>query len=791
MLAIPFYLYKVNGDLKKRSSDSRQWGNDRGTIHNENYLQEWFATKRENVNALAIAMHSQSLNFGIDLDKRMARDIFFKWFLPTLSAQLRNKILSTTHTTTSFGQSDHFLLGINSEYFPFTKDDCSPKLADDKKICAATLWSLKDNHTEIKIIGTEMCLVERGDGYNCVRGIDQKQTLTRTELVEFLVNAEKFQSEMKCIDDCSKIIAEFWASPKRNDVVVYTSGWLRLQSDVDVEFCKRIFEYVINRCNQPDDDIYKTMQKVERSYTLPEKDVAGYSKLIDVVNDQSYFDRLQSILETHGVLFPYSAKTQSKSQQQQQQQQQQKRNLDLEILQYVDSELIRDLHLVTMSDNDEIWWYDHDTGIYKPNAESIIIHKLEVQFHGDMTNKRTSEALGVIRRMTQSPRTIFNPNIYWIATRNCMVNIATGQTRTFSPEFLCTTNIPVVYCKDAYTGCLLNIRNSSKIMNFLHQIMNDEDVELFLRYLAYCLVREYRYNHWLILNGTGQNGKSILIQLIERFLGEANVSGETLDRLLHERFAVAQLYQKLVNVDADVSAQVVLDNTGIIKKLTGNDLHAAEIKYRKPWPFRNYAKLIFSCNKIPETEDLTDAFFRRLIIINFTHQFWGEKDDPHIIDKLCTEEEFSMLFNELLGRLPDVINNGVRKVTEEVLDENYTKFMRSSDSVRIFVKEAIERVIENPTPKDNIIRHELYDHYLDYCRDNSITPESDTAVKEKLQNDHGFQLKKTKVNQVQGYYWIGIRKKDWKEYRKDLEESSITNLVGQRYLSPETLEDFK
>ena len=150
-----------------------------------------------------------------------------------------------------------------------------------------------------------------------------------------------------------------------------------------------------------------------------------------------------------------------------------------------------------------------------------------------------------------------------------------------------------------------------------------------------------------------------------------------------------------------------------------------------------------------------------------------------------------MLFNELLARLPKVIKTGVRKVTDMVLEENYVKFMRSSDSVRIFLKEAIERVIDNPTPDDVIIRYELYEHYLKYCTDNGITPESDAAVKQKLENDHGIKLQKTRHKQIQGYYWIGVRTRDWTEYRKELERGTIKNLVDQNYLSPETLDAFK
>lgn len=120
----------------------------------------------------------------------------------------------------------------------------------------------------------------------------------------------------------------------------------------------------------------------------------------------------------------------------------------------------------------------------------------------------------------------------------------------------------------------------------------------------------------MLLVGKGLNGKSILLRLVERFLGRDNVSGETLQRLLKEKFSVANLFKKMANVDADVSHDIIFNNTGVLKKLTGNDLHIGEHKYKKPFKFPNHAKLFFSCNKIPETD--TDAFFRRILQINFT-----------------------------------------------------------------------------------------------------------------------------------------------------------------------------
>lgn len=76
-----------------------------------------------------------------------------------------------------------------------------------------------------------------------------------------------------------------------------------------------------------------------------------------------------------------------------------------------------------------------------------------------------------------------------------------------------------------------------------------------------------------------------------------------------------------------------LKNTGILKKLTGGDSIPAEKKFRPPFQFVNHAKLLFSANEIPMTEDETDAFYSRLIIINFPNQFLGNAADPYLIHK--------------------------------------------------------------------------------------------------------------------------------------------------------------
>jgi Predicted ATPase len=75
---------------------------------------------------------------------------------------------------------------------------------------------------------------------------------------------------------------------------------------------------------------------------------------------------------------------------------------------------------------------------------------------------------------------------------------------------------------------------------------------------------------------------------------------------------------KLANIFADLPSDA-LRNTG--KVLTGNDRITADRKHRDPIRFTNYAKLIFSCNQLPKVYDMTLAFWRRWLVIQFPNIF--------------------------------------------------------------------------------------------------------------------------------------------------------------------------
>ena len=96
---------------------------------------------------------------------------------------------------------------------------------------------------------------------------------------------------------------------------------------------------------------------------------------------------------------------------------------------------------------------------------------------------------------------------------------------------------------------------------------------LLLDFMTYSLWRNYKFHNWILLVGYGQNRKSTFLTLLEMFFHM--YSAESLERLLNDRFAPAQLYKKLINIDADISGDILEKASGKLKKLTGNDEFAS------------------------------------------------------------------------------------------------------------------------------------------------------------------------------------------------------------------------
>ena len=130
-------------------------------------------------------------------------------------------------------------------------------------------------------------------------------------------------------------------------------------------------------------------------------------------------------------------------------------------------------------------------------------------------------------------------------------------------------------------------------------------------FIGWALAGSYHeFQQLLFINGRGGEGKSTMLNLIDTIFGQTNVANVDLGNLGNNekaRFHLAKLHRKELNYSDDVS-HGFLEETNILKRLTGGNRLTAEYKGKDPFEFTNNAKLIFTCNNLPSFSDTSVSY---------------------------------------------------------------------------------------------------------------------------------------------------------------------------------------
>ena len=383
---------------------------------------------------------------------------------------------------------------------------------------------------------------------------------------------------------------------------------------------------------------------------------------------------------------------------------------------YLANELLKKFHYITRETDETIFLYHPQTGTYTPNGEAHIKNQVKKALGKYFRKHRLSEVLCYINASTITKIKDTPPHL--TALKNGILNLKTGKIEGFTPDYFILNALPVKY--DEKADCPI-------IKKFIKEIVHEEDIPVLQEIAGYCLLRDYFIHKAFMFIGEGANGKSTFMELLRAILGNENVSTIPLQTFDTNRFAVSSIYGKLANIYPDLSDKA-LKRTGLFKMLTGGDTISAEYKFKDFFYFKNYAKLIFSANKVPETSDDTTAFFRRWIIINFPNQFTEDnpKTDKNIIKKLTTEEELSGFLNWALKGLRRLPKNNKFNNSKSV-EETRARYIRVSNPIQAFVMDCIEFQSGSFVPK-----REVYKAFIEYCQKMKLPSRSMGTFSRKL-----------------------------------------------------------
>jgi P4 family phage/plasmid primase-like protien len=309
--------------------------------------------------------------------------------------------------------------------------------------------------------------------------------------------------------------------------------------------------------------------------------------------------------------------------------------------------------------------------------------------------------------------------------------------------------IPVIYVRGA---------KPKLFGKFLSEVLYPGEIKTTVELMAYTFHRDNPFEVIVILQGDGSNGKSIVFGVLTGLHG--HVSNVSLKTLMERPFGLFDLLGKNCNLDAELSSGKIED-TAILKKVTGRQLIRVEQKNQKAFDARIYAKMWLSANTIPNSSDQTDAWFRRNVIIAFPNKFDINEDlergirelDPNLICKLTTREELSGIFNVMMSALRRIIKNKAISIPQRTIEQRRVRYEMAVDPIRGFLDTAID---EDSDDDDTTTKEVMYAAYLEFCKMyelNGGTKDAFSKLMKKYHKEDKSVRHEKKVYRV----WMGMK----------------------------------
>jgi P4 family phage/plasmid primase-like protien len=254
----------------------------------------------------------------------------------------------------------------------------------------------------------------------------------------------------------------------------------------------------------------------------------------------------------------------------------------------------------------------------------------------------------------------------------------------------------------------------AKCPRFLNQLLRSalatEDIALLQKYCGSMLLGPNTCHGILLVGGTAGGGKSTLVTILEKVLGEDSVA-HLRTKHLNGRFETSGFLNKRVLLGKDVPGDTLSEKGAqFLKALTGGDLLQAEIKYNaQKQPIRGDFHVVIVSNsklRIALSGD-EGAWGRRLLMVEFENAR-PVKPIPNFAEKLVAEEAsgiLNWLIDGAMACRKELERIGFLALTARQ-KQRVAALLHDSDSTRSFIEHCVrEKSGGDVTSEELLLRY--------------------------------------------------------------------------------------
>jgi P4 family phage/plasmid primase-like protien len=369
---------------------------------------------------------------------------------------------------------------------------------------------------------------------------------------------------------------------------------------------------------------------------------------------------------------------------------------------------------VVLGEEDGQLYYWHGD-IWRPNADEVI-HTTIDGLVGETYNTRLhKEVMTLVKKTLSFTPVKFDTGPYLLGLKNGVADLRTGEVRPYEKDDYITYRIPVFHYPTAKCPMFLK---------FLGDIAPDDKDKMTL--VDWFTIHAFRkmFPYVLFMLGLGRNGKGLYQKLLERFYGSEAFRSLRIEETKNN-FAGGYFQGKLGLIVSEAGEDKGKGKktipTSFIKMVTGDGLIDSDVKNKDRVRFKPYFKTTFDCNDMPLIVDRSRGWIERFIKVDLPFVYIANPDpdnplerqkDPHLFEKLSTDEELSGILNLVLFRAAEIAK------TDEIIkrsgEEMFNEYSAQSSSAETFLDQFCEYDVDKINVK--IPSNRIYNAYTEWCQ---------------------------------------------------------------------------
>lgn len=359
----------------------------------------------------------------------------------------------------------------------------------------------------------------------------------------------------------------------------------------------------------------------------------------------------------------------------------------------------------------KLYRYDHQLGYWKIihplEIQSVVTDELEAYNVYSMGNKKKTydyikstmkpvDKKEIVYQLSEERTRLNNFN-------NCVYDVLSGERREHERSY---------YFLSTHGYNLPEVKGSTEQTNKWFNESFGINAQFMKEYIGYCFHKTYEpFQKFVILLGSGGNGKSTFSNYLTKLIGSDEVSNVNLNRLSdnNDRFSKSRLIGKSINIGGEVSAKFLKD-TDEIKALTGDDKANVESKGQDGIDVMLHAKLLFACNELPPFKD-DSGFERRICIVKMN----TIEDFKTKYSMKAIESEIGSFALECMEAYRQAYNRKKLSITED-MEKECDAWLTENNNVLQFINECC---ISDPKTEEG--GNDLFLTYETFCAEFEYT----------------------------------------------------------------------